>query len=147
MSLRVTTISIERVEAAVSGLLDIDKDRAIRAGLRSMSNTLVTGGKRRLKVRLKNSKGTKGNLYQAFKVRVKKRKLGALAGFNFRGHHSHLVDMGTTKRYDKRGNSRGIMPANSFWTDTAREDWSLASERLFAAIDRAVNRIIERNAY
>lgn len=146
-SLQVTTIGIDRVEDAVNELLDIDKDKAIRAGLRSMGNTLVTSGKRRLKIRLKDSKRDNGNLFQAFKVRVKLRRLGALVGFNYQGHHAHLVDLGTRKRLHPITGTSGIMPANSFWTDTAKNDWQRASDRLFQTIERAKNRIIERNAY
>lgn len=147
MSFQVATIGIERIEAAVKDLLDIDKDKAIRAGIRSMGNTLVSGGKRRLKMRLKDSKRMDGNLFQAFKVRVKRRRLGVLAGFNYLGNHAHLVDLGTSRRPHPITGNSGIMPANSFWTDTAKEDWNRASQRLFDTIERAKNRIIERNSY
>ncbi|WP_052332556.1 hypothetical protein [Bacteroides neonati] len=147
MSFQITTIGAAQVESAVSELLDIDKDKAIRAGLRSMGNTLVSGGKRRLKSRLKDSSGLQGKLFKAFKIRVKLRKPGALVGFNKDGHHSHLVDMGTEKRKHPITGTSGIMPANSFWTDTAREDWDNASKKLFEGIERAKNRIIERNSY
>jgi hypothetical protein len=39
------------------------------------------------------------------------------------------------------------MPANKFWTETADQDWKKATDVLFDAIEIAVQRIIERNAY
>lgn len=146
-SFRMMYDGLDRIESALNGLLDIDKDKAVRAGLRSMGNTFVTGGKRRLRSRLKDSKGVTGNLFKAFKVRVKLRRAGVLAGFNKLGHHSHLVDLGTKKRKHPITGTSGVMPSNSFWTDTANEDLEKASKRLFDAIERAKNRIIERNAY
>ena len=149
-SFRLTEQGLSRVQYAVRELFDIDKNRAIKAGLRAMGRVFVKGGRGRLKTRMKSSKGVTGNLYRAFTIRVKKMKLGAMVGFKGGvggGGHSHLVDRGTVRRFTKSGADRGIMPANKFWTETADQDWKKATDVLFDAIERAVQRIIERNAY
>lgn len=143
-SFRITTTGLARIDLAINELRDIEKNRAIKAGLRNMGNTLVRGGKSRLKARLHYSKGAKGLLIKNFKVKVKRDKPGVLVGFDRGGNHSHLVDQGTTKRYHKGGKSVGTMPANHFWQDTAEQDINKASEALFLGIERATQRILSR---
>lgn len=84
------------------------------------------------------------NLYNSFRVRVKRSSLGVLIGFDKFGHHSHLVDRGTTLRHHPITGNSGVMPANNFWTDTANEDWRGAMGVLQSSVDRAVNRIMLR---
>lgn len=132
------------IERAISDLSDIEKDKAIRAGLRSGGLLLKRKGRQRLKQRLKGN-DTDG-LYNAFVVRIKKRSLGALVGFNRKGHHAHLVDKGTTKRKHPITGTSGVMPANYFWNDTAEQDWRQAMEKVMDGIERAVFRIKMRQA-
>ena len=131
-----TVSTMSEVEQAISELADIDKNKAIRAGLRSAGNYLLKQGRVRLAQR--NYKGYASatgksvierkalathNLFNAFRVRVKKRSLGALVGFSSKGHHAHLVDRGTKKRPHPLYGTSGVMPASKFWTDTAEQDW------------------------
>ena len=156
---QISVTSMAQIEEAVAELRDIDKDKAIRAGLRSAANFLSRQGQKRLSQRSYRTYVTrKGNLtkegktalaahnlFNAFQVRVKRRSLGALVGFNYRGHHAHLVDRGTTKRPHPITGTSGVMPANEFWTDTADQDWGKAMDMVQETIKRSVNRIKMRS--
>ena len=88
---------------------------------------------------------------KSMRTRVKKRKLGALAGFSMNysrmkeegyGSHSWLVDRGTVKRETKKTKkNRGIMPASYFWTDTKNEAGSSAIREIEKGIITAVERM------
>lgn len=162
------------IERRVAELSDLESSKAVRAGLRSGGRLLARRGKERLSERVKyvesnyRAKGREesrwrqsirrrelsnhrrlavaaGNLYNSFLVRVKRRSLGALVGFTKKGHHAHLVDLGTTERYTKSGRKlRGVMPANRFWSDTAEQDWRDAMNKVMEGIDRAIYRIMLR---
>lgn len=154
-----TVSAMEEVERAVFELENIDKDKAIRIGLRNAGNFLLRRGRNRLAQRNYKAYTTKSgrlnntgkqalaahNLFNAFRVRVKRRSLGALVGFNYRGHHAHLVDLGTKKRPHPIAGSSGIMPASRFWSDTAEQDWKGAMDILKSGVERAVNRIKMRS--
>ena len=152
---QVSMSTAAEVEQAVAELHDIDKNKAIRAGLRSAGGYLSRQGKKRLRERAytKNGRLTRQgkkdlaahNLFNAFVVRVKRHSLGALVGFNHRGYHAHLVDRGTQKRPHPITGSSGIMPANYFWSDTASQEYSTAIDMMKETISRAVTRIMTRN--
>lgn len=137
----VTTDGMARIQSAVMGLEKIQQDKAITSGMRAAGGVFMMGGKRRLKSELKGH-GSKGNLMKAFRVRVKRRNEGVLIGFDRMGHHSHLVDLGTKKRFHKSGKYTGVMPANYFWRQTAQADFPKAAEKMFKGIETAANRIM-----
>ncbi len=152
-------IEIKQIDRAsitylVRRLDDFEKDKAIRTGLKAGGNVFQSGGKRRLRGSIKSPKGVTGNLLSSFHVRVKRQKLGVLVGFRRSnkymiiggGNHAHIVDRGTKKRYLKtRGNkSVGEMPANRFWIDTEAQDGDVAISKVYEGIERAVNRITNR---
>ena len=143
-------IGIDRINRLVADLQDIDRNKAIKAGLRKGAGVFIRIGRSNLRAR--NKKKT-GNLMKSFRVRVKKSKLGALAGFSMNytrkeeegyGSHSWLVDMGTVKRETKgrgslpAGLDRGVMPASYFWTDTKNEGGSEAIRAIEQGIHDAV---------
>lgn len=159
------------IERKVANLKDFEKDKAIRAGLRSGGLFFAKQGKMRLservafkasnyrahssseenfrkKIRRREIRNHKrialsaSNLYNSFRVRVKRRSLGALVGFSSKGHHAHLVDLGTRKRPHPITGTSGIMPANRFWTDTSEQDWKTGMDRIMEVIDRNVNRMM-----
>lgn len=146
------------IENRVANLENIEKDKAIRSGLRSGANLLKNRGRSRLKQRnYKDYIGKSGrltsigkeaiaahNLYNSFQIRIKKKSLGALIGFTNKGHHSHLVDLGTKKRPHPITGTSGIMPASRYWSDTAENDWKSAMDKVMEGIDRAVYRIMLR---
>lgn len=143
-SFTITTTGLDRVNKAIRDLGTLDKEKALKSGFYAFGNKLISGGRKRLLSRIKHPGKSTGGLYKSFRVKIKKSGTGALVGFDKRGHHSHLVDRGTKKRSTKAGKNRGIMPGNRFWTDTADNDVTKASESMYNAIERAVDRIIAR---
>lgn len=137
-------IGIKRINRLVADLQEIDKNKAIKAGLRKGAMVFIRLGRSTLRSR--NNEHT-GNLMKSFRVRVKKRSLGALAGFSVNysrisedgyGSHSWLVDRGTVQRWTKKGQNRGIMPASYFWTDTKEQGSSEAIRAIEQGIHDAV---------
>lgn len=140
-------VGVERIYRLVDDLRQIDQNTAIKAGLRRGANVFIRTGRQNLRAR--NNEKT-GNLMKSMRTRVKKRKLGALAGFSMNysrmkeegyGSHSWLVDRGTVKRKTKAGYNRGIMPASYFWTDTKNEAGSSAIREIEKGIITAVERM------
>ena len=152
----VEIIDIDRIYYLIDGLSNLEKDKAVKEGLRAGAYVFLAGGKRRLRQRMRNKEGVTGNLLRSFKVRVKRTKLGALAGFgkttdvrkvgfgsdDGKGYHAHLVDKGTVLRRTKKSNAeRGVMPANYFWTDTINQDSAKALDEVYKRTSIAVQRI------
>ena len=140
-------VGVERIYGLVNDLRQIDQNTAIKAGLRRGANVFIRTGRQNLRAR--NNEKT-GNLMKSMRTRVKKRKLGALAGFSMNysrmkeegyGSHSWLVDRGTVKRKTKAGYNRGIMPASYFWTDTKNEAGPTAIREIENGIIKAVERM------
>lgn len=141
-------VGVERIYRLVDDLRQIDQNTAIKAGLRRGANVFIRTGRQNLRAR--NNEKT-GNLMKSMRTRVKKRKLGALAGFSMNysrmkeegyGSHSWLVDRGTVKRETKKTKkNRGIMPASYFWTDTKNEAGSSAIMEIEKGIITAVERM------
>lgn len=162
--IEVRQINKSDIELLVRNLQDFEKDKAIEEGLKKAGNVFKSGGQRRLRSRMKSGKeGVTGNLIKSFHVRLKRRKLGVLTGFNQGkngGSHSHLVDRGTVDRYWKakyrksRGQiiknstkymkSVGQVVGNNFWDDTRSEDNPRAIDKLYTGIEEAVARITQR---
>lgn len=146
----------EAVKSIVSRLSDIDKDEAIRSGLKKGGERLKRGGMVRLRHRMKSGQtGKTGNLLRSFIVRVKKRVPGVLAGFKQGkngGNHAHLVDMGTIERMRKqksrkrggRGGRTGSASANYFWSETKTADMNKAVAAMEEGIAGFVNKIRNR---
>ncbi len=147
---QITILDLNRVLAAVDDLSNIDKDRAIKSGLSAAGRVFVLSGRKNLLSRLeKTSKGRKkrrlpGNLLRSLTIRVKKSKLGVLAGFSGNGAHAHLVDLGTKTRQHPVTGTSGVMPANHFWSDAKASESQKAMSRIFVGVDRAVKRINAR---
>jgi len=137
----VTTNGLARVQNAVMGLDNFQQSKAITSGMRAAGGVFMAGGKKRLRSELKGH-GSKGNLMKAFRVRVKRKNAGVVTGFDKMGHHSHLVDLGTKKRFHKSGKYTGVMPANYFWRTTAQSDFPKAAEKMYQGIETAANRIM-----
>jgi len=158
---QLTVKGANEIEKRVSELRNVEASKVIRAGLKSGGNYLLRKGKNRLKQRnygahlsssgRLTSAGKEAlavhNLYNSFKVRLKRKSLGALVGFTGKGHHSHLVDLGTRRRPHPLSGNSGVMPGSHFWSDTAEQDWKGAMDKVLSSIDRAVNRIMLRRDY
>ena len=147
----VKIIGEDRINAMLQELNDIDTNKSIKSGLRKGLNILRKGGLKRLKSRMKSPSGVTGNLVRAFNVRVKKNKLGGLAGFgmvsdtdgnHIIARHAHLVDLGTDERERQNGGSTGKMPALNFWTDTRNDDMDNAVGEVLKGTEQALIKII-----
>lgn len=146
-TIEVKTIDREAILHLVDGLEGFEKDRAIRAGLAAAAGVFKAKGRSNLRNWMRqhgHPNGVRGNLLKSFKNRVKKSRPGVLAGFEWpKGNHAHLVDQGTVLRQTKTHDT-GIMPASHFWEDTKNSEESKAMQKLYAGIEKAVQRIQER---
>lgn len=146
--MQIKLINRESIIYLVQELEAFEKDKALRSGLLSAGNLLMSGGKRRLKQRMKNPAGVTGNLLRSFAVRVKKNKPGVLTGFKGGergGGYASWIDRGTKDRHVKKTNKyAGAVKGSKYWEDTRYLDSNKALERLHKGVERAVKRIQER---
>lgn len=143
--IQVSIIDKESIQYLVRSLEDFEKDKAIKSGLRSAVNIFRVKGRSNLRSRLLHHGKQTGHLMNSFTSRVKRNKLGALAGFDRPGgNHSHLVDRGTTRRYTKAGLYRGIMPGNRFWSDAEESEEKRAMQAVYEGTQKAIQRINSR---
>ena len=138
-------IDIDKVKAFVRDLSDIDQQKAIKSGLAKGSKIFIRAGARRLR-QLPNGGYKTGALYNSLTARVKKRKLGALAGVDMpEGSASWLQDRGTLRRTTKRGYNRGINPASYFWKATKEQESSQAVDAVWRGLQIAMERMKNRS--
>jgi hypothetical protein len=148
--IQVTQIETDSMLYLIRNLENFEKDKAIRKGLGAAGAYLMSAGRTRLKRSMKSgSRGVTGNLLRSFKVRVKKWKPGVLVGFQQGeggGSHAHLVDRGTDERFwkTKSHKSTGRVIGNAFWSDTEAQDYPKAIDKIYEGIERAVNRVNNR---
>lgn len=153
--MQVRLIDREAIVYLVQELEDFEKDKVLRSGLAAAAQVFKTGGRRRLRQRMKSPAGVKGNLVRSFTTRVKKSRPGALAGFKAGkggGSHSIWLDKGTKERFykTKSKKSTGKIPGKNssfrlnFWQDTKSQDESKALDGLYKGVERAVQRINNR---
>ena len=143
--IQVTTIDRESVQYLIRNLEDFEKNKAVKSGLRAAVNVFRVKGRSNLRTRLLHHGKQTNHLMNSFTTRVKRNKLGALAGFDRPGgNHSHLVDRGNKKRYTDSGKSRGIMPGNSFWGDAEKTEENRAMQTIYQGVQKAVQRINDR---
>lgn len=143
--IQVSVIDKENIQYLVRNLEDFEKDKALRSGLRAAVNIFRVRGRSNLRSRLLHHGVQTNHLMNSFSSRVKRNKLGALAGFDRPGgNHSHLVDRGTKRRYTKAGLNRGVMPGNRFWSDAEKTEESRAMQAVYEGTQKAVQRINSR---
>lgn len=142
--MQISVIDKENIQYLIQNLEDFEKDKVIRRGLLSAINVFRIKGRSNLRTRLLRHGKQTNRLMNSFTNRVKRNKLGALAGFDRPGgNHAHLVDKGSKRRYTKSGEYRGAMPANSFWTDAKTTEENKAMQRMQESIQKAIQRINE----
>jgi len=142
MNLETSLIDFDRVYKAIENLSNIQSDKVIQQGLKDASNIFINAGKSNLRDRLKGT--GKGNLLKAFRTKLKRTKLGALSGFEKNGSHAHLIDMGTEERFNKKGQYRGKVIGNHFWTDAISQKQTQAIERIYSGIERGIINILSK---
>lgn len=149
---QVQIIGQERINEMLRQLNDIDNNKVIKAGIRKGVNLLRRAGISRLKSRMKNPSGVTGNLLKSFTTKVKKDKLGGLAGFTLidnvsrknKGAHAWLVDLGTAERSRETLGSTGKMPALHYWTDTRNENMDRAVDEVLKGTEDAITKIMTK---
>lgn len=146
--IEIKIINKQALSDMVGTLESIDKDKAIRSGLRSGGMLLKSAGIRRLRRVMKKSKGVSGNLLRSFEVHVKRNSLGVLVGFHQgdkgdpkNGYHAMWVDLGTNDRTTKSGHHTGAARALRFWSDTRNEDMVSAQGKVIQGIEKYVDKI------
>ena len=144
MEIKATLIDFDRIQRMVFGLSEIDQNKVIKEGLKSATAIFIRAGRANLKSRLKGKEGT-NNLMNSFKNKIKRNKLGTLAGFSEIGHHAHLVDSGTTIRTTNKGANRGSVIGNNFWSDAIEANQSEAINTVYIGIQRGIEKMINRN--
>jgi len=144
MELEGRLIDFDRVYQAIENLNNFEKDKAVQAGLKSATALFIQAGKANLKARMKNKKGDSGTMLKSFKNKVKRAKLGALAGFSAGGAQAHLLDRGTDYRFTKKGKYRGKIIANNFWTDAIKQNEDAAIDKVYSGIERAIQNLINK---
>lgn len=141
------------VDDALRQLKNIERTKAVRAGLRAGGAYLVKQGRKRLKAGLHTDSAHKkrtggrqpGNLLKSFRGKVKRSGTGVLAGFKRpEGAHSHFVDLGTEPRKTHDGRNRGAMPSLRYWSETRENDTDTAMQYIISGIEKAANRIMGR---
>lgn len=143
--IQVSIVDRENLQYLVSNLEDFEKDKALKSGLRAASNVFRVKGRSNLRARLLHHGKQTDHLMNSFTTRVKRNKIGALAGFDRPGgNHAHLVDEGTKRRYTKSGRDRGVMPGNRFWSDTKETEENKAMQAVYEGVKKVVQRINER---
>ena len=143
--IKVSVVDRENVQYLVRNLEDFEKDKAVKSGLRAASNVFRVKGRSNLRSRLLHHGKQTNHLMNSFTTKVKRNKLGALAGFDRPGgNHAHLVDRGTKRRYTKDGRNRGIKPSNRFWSDAQETEEGKAMQAIYQGIQKVVQRINER---
>ncbi len=144
MEIETKLVDFDRIYNMIDSLSNIEKDKAIQQGLKDAANIFIQAGKSNLKERMKSKKGDSGNLLKAFKSKLKRSNLGALAGFNELGHHGHLIDSGTEERYTKEGYYRGKVTGNNFWHDAVDSNQNEAMDKLYDGIEKAITKLMNK---
>lgn len=136
----------EAVQYLLKELDSFDRNKIIKQGLRDAGRLFLKRGRARLKARMKNPKGITGNLLRSTTLKVKRYKPGALVGFKYpEGAHAWLIDEGTDERQSRYRRTGRVKPTY-FWTDTRNNDQSAAWDILINSIEKAVNRINNRQS-
>lgn len=146
--MQIRLIDREAVVYLVDQLEQFEKDKSIKSGLRAAVNVFRVKGRSNLRARLipagERHRNPTNHLMNSFTTKVKRNKLGALAGFDKWGAHSHLVDLGTKKRPHPITGTSGSARANSFWSDAKTSEEGKAMNALYKGVERAVQRINSR---
>lgn len=130
-----TNITLDKVK-------EFERDSGVRGAFLAGAKVFVATGRRLLSTRslgFHHQRNTR--LSDSFTARLKRNKLGALAGFDGRGRHAHFVDRGTMARYTENNQYRGIMPANHFWRDTYRQSEITAGNTVITGLSASINKL------
>ena len=142
MQIETTLIDFDRIYKSIENLNGFQSDKVVQQGLKDASALFINAGKANLRDRLKGTQ--KGKLLYSFRQKLKRNKLGVLAGFEKSGAHAHLIDKGTDERYNKKGQYRGKVIGNHFWTEAIETNQTSAIEKIYSGIERGIINLINK---
>lgn len=134
----------------MDGLLDIEKEEAVRRGLRQGASIIVKAGKTNYyasglkKGSEKNQKykAKPGHLIDSAGVSTSGKAMKVWGGFKRpQGAAAHLLDRGTQERYKKNGAKTGKIKATLFWYNAYQQNKAAASDKIIKVIDKTVEAI------
>ena len=141
----------QRLLNAIAKLNDIEKDAVVSRALQEAGNMIKKQGQSNLQNSLsrepQNVRMRKGNLQKSFKTKVYKKKGKAHIGFTKKGHHAHLVNFGTMKRWTKKGAYRGSVSKDSpmtgsrFWSRAFEQKKTQAGREIIDSVIKSVKKI------
>lgn len=121
------------------------QEKALLSAMKQAANVVRRAGVANLRQRLKWSDGTTGSLLLQSRVCRRKKQFAVAAGFRRpQGSHAHLVDLGSGSRYTRRGQYRGKMPANFFWSQASEQNEDKVQTAFLDAVERAITRILTK---
>lgn len=133
---------LSRVRILEDGLR---QNEALLSAMAQAANVVRRAGVANLRQRLKWSDGTTGSLLLQSRVYRRKKQMAVAAGFRRpQGSHAHLVDLGTGPRYTRKGQYRGKMPANFFWSQASAQNEDKVQTVFLDAVERAITRILTK---
>jgi len=142
MELEVNLIDFDKIYKAIENLNGVQSDKVIQQGLKDAAKLFINAGKDNLKNRLIDT--GRNELLTSFRTKLKRAKLGALAGFNTGGSAAHLVDSGTEERYNKKGQYRGKVIGNHFWVDAILQNQNEAIDKIYSGIERGIMNLMTK---
>lgn len=143
---------------ALEGLSEIEKTAIVQKGLQEAASLIKRKGRNKLvatmskdpwnmEMRKRMAAKRGGGLEGAIATRTFKKKGKAHIGFGKLGHHAHLVNMGTRKRFTAARHYRGSVSKNApytgsqFWTKSFQENREHAKQIIFDSVYASLKRI------
>ena len=146
----------QKVMQKLAGLSEVEQQQVINSALKEGATLLKETGKKQLIATILHPETSKGRLLKSMQVKVLKasKNKGAAGYSGFKrttkkgeggGNAAHLVDRGTVDRYTKQGYYRGKVKGSLFWTSTVQSQGEKALEILMNGIDKALNKLWDKN--
>lgn len=143
MKIELKEVNKNVVVKLLDGLKAIDQDKIIKKGINDALHLITVKGIMNLRDRYKGPSHT-GALERSLIVRIKKTKMGGIAGFVDKAWYAYLVDRGSGTRQTKSGANRGAMTGNRFWRDAIESESDAAVDVLMKSISGALVKLEER---
>lgn len=148
MKIEVATKGFRNADAVVDSMSTMGRSEKVRRTLLDAGAVYQNALRQNLSSRILRL-GT-GRLYRSIRRRVSKTGGKVLIGFVYgasaydyiTGHHAHWVDKGTVMRFTKKGESRGVMPANYFWRDARASSEHRAIQIIRSGLEKTFEEIV-----
>ena len=134
-----------KVMNALSDLSKIEKEAVVAKAISEGLSLIVQEGKKNLQQ--SSTKVRTGNLSHSFKTLTSKKELKGYGGFRRpQGAHAHLIDRGTVVRKNRKGQNRGKVTGNLFWTKAVQMVGPRAQSELMESVRKSIENIMKRNS-